>query len=99
METKYVKFNEEIIKNYDKDIDKGYILKVDVEYPQNLIYLQSGLPFLPERMKINKCGKLVCNLYEKNNYVVHIISLKQALDYGLILKKVHRVIQFIKNYG
>ena len=45
-------------------------------------------------MKINKCSKLVCNLYDKSNYVVHIRSLKQALDHGLILKKVHRVIQF-----
>ena len=28
------------------------------------------------------------------NYIVHIRSLKQALNHGLILKKVHRVIQF-----
>ena len=54
----------------------------------------SDLPFLPERMKIDKCNKLVCNLYDKKNYVFHIRSLKQALNYGLILKKVHRVIQF-----
>ena len=33
-------------------------------------------------------------MYDKNNYVVRIRSLKQALDHGLILKKVHRVIQF-----
>ena len=45
-------------------------------------------------MKINKCNKLVCNLYDENNYFVHIRSLKQVLDHGLILKKVHRVIQF-----
>ena len=45
-------------------------------------------------MKINKCSKLVCNLYDKSNYVVHIRSLKQALDHGLILRKVHRVTQF-----
>ena len=50
--------------------------------------------FLPERMKINKCRKLVCNLYDKKNYVVHIRSLKQALNHGLILKKVYKVIQF-----
>ena len=89
-----LKFNEEFIKNYDEDSDKGYILEVDGEYPKNLNYLYSDLPFLPERMKINKCSKLVCNLYDKNNYVVHIRSLKQALDHVLILKKVHRVIQF-----
>ena len=89
-----LEFNGEFTKNYDKDTDRGYILEVDVEYPKNLNYLHSDLPFLPERMEITKCSKLVCNLYDKNNYVVHIRSLKQALDYGLILKKVHRVIQF-----
>ena len=47
-------------------------------------------------MKINKCCKLVCNLYDKNNYVVHTRSLKQALDHELILKKIHRAIQFNK---
>ena len=50
--------------------------------------------FLPERMKIQKCNKLVCNLSDKNNYFVHIRTLKQALNHGLILKEVHKVIQF-----
>ena len=90
------KFTEEFIKNYDEDSDKGYILDVDVEYPEELNYLHSDLPFLPERMKIDKCKKLVCNLYNKKNYVVHIIALKQALMHGLKLKKVHRVIRFHK---
>ena len=45
-------------------------------------------------MKIGKCKKLVCNLYDKKKYVAHIRSLKQALGYELILRKVHRVIQF-----
>ena len=45
-------------------------------------------------MKINKCSKLVCNLHDKNDYVSYMKSLKQALNHGLILKKVHRVIQF-----
>ena len=89
-----LKFNEEFLKNYDEDSDKGYILEIDVEYPKNLHDLHSDLPFLNERMKINKCSKLVCNLYDKNNYPVHIRSLKRALDHGLILKNVHRVIQF-----
>ena len=88
------KIDEDFIKNYDEDSDKGYILEVDVKYPKNLHDLHSDLSFLPKRMKINKCSKLVCNLYHKDNNVVHIRSLKQALDHGLILKKVHRVIQF-----
>ena len=72
----------------------GYILEVDVKCPKNLHGLHEDLPFLPERMKIGKCKKLACNLYDKKNYVVHIRSLKQALNHGLILRKVHRVIQF-----
>ena len=83
-------------KNYDENSNKGYILVVDVEYPKNLFNLHKDLPFLGERKKIKKCKKLVCNIYDKENYVVHIRALKQALNHGLILKKVHRVIQFNK---
>ena len=84
---KLSEFNEDFIKNYDENNDKGYILEVDVEYPKNLFNLHSDLPFLPERKKIKKCKKLVCNINNKENYVVHIRVLKQALNYGLILKK------------
>ena len=58
-------FNENFIKNYDEDSDKGHILEVDIEYPKDLHDLHTDSPFLPERMKINKCSKLVCNLYDK----------------------------------
>ena len=78
-------------KDCDINSDKGYILEVDVEYPKSLHKLCSDLPFLPERMKINNSKKLVCSVRDKENYVVHIRALKQALDHGL---KVHRVIQF-----
>ena len=86
--------NEEFIKNYDENSDEEYILEVDVKYPRKLHILHSDLPFLPKRMKIDKCKKLVCNLRNKKKYVVHIKSLKQALNYGLKLKKVHRIIEF-----
>ena len=56
--------------------------------------MHSDLPFFPERMKINKCNKLECNFYDKNNYAIHITSLKQVLDHGLILKNVYREVQF-----
>ena len=45
-------------------------------------------------MKIKKCNKLVCKISDKDNNVLHIKSLKQALNHGLVLKKVHRVIQY-----
>ena len=87
-------FTEDFIKNYDEDSDQGYIFEVDVEYPRNLHKLHSDLPFLPERMKINKCTKLVCNVRDKENYPIHILKLKQALNHGLKLTKVHRVTEF-----
>ena len=87
-------FTEDFIKNYDEDSDKGYIFVIDVEYPRNLHKLHTDLPFLPERMKVGNCTKLVCNLQDKENYPVHILTLKQALNHGLKLSKVHSVIEF-----
>ena len=89
-------YTEDIIKKYDENDDYGAILEVDVDYPKHLHKLHSDLPFLPERMKINKVDKLICNLQNKRNYFVHIALLKQALDHGLILKKVHKVSKFKK---
>ena len=92
---KYIlKFNEEFIKNCDEDGNKGYILEVDVEYPNDLNDLDNDLPYLPEIMTINKCYKLICNLYDKQDYVVHIRLLTQALNPEIILQEVHTVIQF-----
>ena len=88
------KFDEKFMKNYDENSDKGYILEVDVEYPKNLHKLHSDLAFLPERMEINKCSKLVCNVQNEENYVIHIRALKQALNNGSKSQKVHRVIRF-----
>ena len=54
-------FQEDVIKNYDENSDKEYFREVDVEYPRNLFNLQRDLPFLPERKKMGKCNKLVCD--------------------------------------
>ena len=88
------RINEEFKKNYKKNNNKGYILEVNVKYPKKLHDLHSDLPFLPKGMKIDKCKKLVCNLRNKKKYVVYIKSLKRALNHGLKLKKVHRIIEF-----
>ena len=61
----FSKTDEDFIKHYDENSDKGYILEVDVEYPKNVHDLHSDLPFLPERMKIDRCKKLLCSLYNK----------------------------------
>ena len=62
---------------------------------QNICFsLHSDFSFLPERKKIEKCDQLVCNIQYKEKYVVHIRALKQVLNHRLILKNIHRVIQF-----
>ena len=88
------KINEEFIKIYHENNKKGYILEVDVKYSKKLHDSHSDLPFLPKRMKTDKCKKLICNLQNKKKYVVHIKSLKQALNHELKLKKVYRIIKF-----
>ena len=89
------RINKKLVKSYDKkNSEEGYILEVDVDYPSKLHKLHSDIPFLPERIKIDKTQKLMCNLRDKKKYVVHISILKQALNHGLKLKKVHRVIEF-----
>ena len=90
-------FNEDFIKNYDEESDEGNFLEVDVQYLEKLHELHNDLPFLPERMKIKRVEKLVANLHDKTEYVIHMRNLKQALNHGLVLKKVNRVIKFNQN--
>ena len=61
---------------------------------KNYVDLHNDLSFLLERMKTEKVEKLVANLHDKTEYVIHIRNLKQALNHRLVLKKVHRVIKF-----
>ena len=91
---KLSKFNEDFIKKYDEDCNKGYFLEVDIDYPKELFNFHKDLPFLPERKKVEKVEKLICSIEDKKKYVIYIRALKQALNHGLKLKKVHRVIKF-----
>ena len=70
------------------------MLEVDVNYPKELHDSHHDLPFLCEKFKVGGVEKLVPNLYNKKNYVVHIRVLKQALDHGLVLERVHKIIGF-----
>ena len=56
------KIDEDFIKNYDENSDVGYFIEADIEYPKELHGLHSDLPFLPEKMEVNKTKKLICNL-------------------------------------
>ena len=58
-------FTEDFKKIYDEEGAVGYLLVVNIEYPKTLRMLHSDLPFLPEKIKINKCAKLICNVTDK----------------------------------
>ena len=87
-------FNEDFIKNYNEESDEGYFLEVDVQYLEKLQELHNDLSFLLERIKNENFEKLVANLHDKTEYVIHTRNLKQTLINGLVFKKVHKVIKF-----
>ena len=82
-----------IVRN-SNNREVGYVLEVDVKYPRELHDLHNDLPFMCEKIKVNGAEKLVPNLHDKKKYVIHVKALKQALDHGLVLERIHRVIQF-----
>ena len=92
----------------------GYVLEVDLEYPQKLHDIHNDYPLAPEKINIPKewlskyclkianahnittgtVKKLVPNLMNKNNYVIHYRNLQQCLELGMKLKKIHRILKF-----
>ena len=91
---KWVDVNPNKISELATRTDKGYILHVDVSYPKELHNPHNDLPFMCERMEINGVEKLVPNLRDKNNYVIHIQALNQVLQHRLRLDRIHQAIEF-----
>ena len=88
--------NEDFNKNYNEESDEGYFLEVDVQYLEKLQEIHNDLPILPEWMKIKNIEKL--GLLYMVKLDIDIRNLKQALNHGLIFKKVHMVIKLNQNY-
>lgn len=90
MGSRYIWIYWRFHQNYDEDKDVKYIIEVDIKYlewlgvPQNFSW----------KMKIGKSEKLVCNLNDKKDYVIHTQKLKQALNHSLAFVKVHWEIKF-----
>jgi len=82
----------------EKDLDNWEeipcILEVDLEYPKELYDLHNDYPLAPERITVNKVKKRIPNLEDKKKYILHCKNLKQYLDIGLKLTKIHRGISF-----
>ena len=87
-------FNNQIVQVWEKT---PCILEVDLEYPEELHDLHNDYPLCPERVECDRgIKKLIPNLRDKNNYVVHYKTLMQYLSLGMKLKKIHRGIKFIE---
>ena len=91
---KWVNVNPNEISELVTRTDKGYILEVDVSYPRELHNPHNDIPFMCERMEINGVEKLLPNLRDKKNYVIHIKALDQALQHRLRLDRIHLAIEF-----
>ena len=65
------KFNKDFIKNYNEENDEEYFLEIEVQYLKKLHEIHNDLPFLSERMKVKEVEKLVANLHDKAEYVIH----------------------------
>lgn len=94
--------DEEIINldiaNIADDNPEGYILEVDIHYPEELHDLHADLPFLVENIvpptSRSNLPKLIPNLNDKKKYIVHYRNLKQALRHGLMIMQTHRILKF-----
>ena len=77
-----------------KIVAKDIFLKKILIIRKNYLSFIKIYHFQLKEKKVEKVEKLICSIGNKEKYVIHIRSLKQALNHGLKLKKVHRVIQF-----
>ena len=91
---KWVDVKPDEIDKLTARTDKGYLLEVDVKYPTESHDSHNELTFMCEKMDINGVTKLVPNLNNKSSCIVHIRALAQGLGHGLILGRIHRVIEF-----
>ena len=80
-----------------KATNQGFIFEVDLDYPRSLWKSHNDYPLAPERIKIDKVDKLICSFLPQKHYVLHYKNLKQYLEEGMILKKVHRGLKFVQS--
>ena len=102
----YVKTNIVYTKDYTQNKEVSYIMywdannlyEVDVEVLRMYsTWFTQWSSIFNKKVKIKKCQKLVCNLYIKEKCIVHIKTLRQALNHELISKTVHRIIRVNQN--
>lgn len=83
-------------KYFKLEHDKSIILETNLHYPNEIHDSHSQLPFCAQHIVPEKCTqrKLMCTLEDKERYVIHLKTLEQCLRHGLVLRKIHRVLEF-----
>ncbi len=78
------------------DAEIGYFFEVDLKIPQNIHWHNrfNQLPLAPTHRNINGKKMLICDLNDKNNYVVHYRLLKYYLRKGCSITKFHTILKF-----
>ena len=76
---------------------KGYIFEVDLEYPQHLWDKHNDYPLAPEKLVVDGVEKLICHFKPRKNYVIQYRALRQCLELGMKITKVHRGISFYQS--
>ena len=96
----------------------GYILEVDLKYPDKLYVLHNDYPLAPENLaicydmlsdyskkitneyeiEVGDVKKLIPNLGNKTNYVLHYRNSQLYLSLGIKLTQIHRVLKFKHSY-
>ena len=107
------------VNSISKKNPVGYILEVDLKYPDELHVLHNDYPLAPEKLaipydmlsdyckkiadeyeiKVGDVKKLIPNLGNKTNYVLHYRNLQLYLSFGMKLTKTHRVLDLINLTG
>jgi hypothetical protein len=90
VEDNHLDYWKHTIWNYKEDSSIGYILMVDLKYPSTLHDKHNELPLAPE----HRGEKLMCTLYDKEKYVIHIKNLQLYLELGMEITKIHKILQF-----
>lgn len=89
---------EETILNVTEDSDFGYIVEVDLCYPKEIFELHKDLPLCAQHLKPpisrSELPKLLTTLFDKKNYIIHWKTLKQAVELGLRIEKIHKCLKF-----
>ena len=99
--------------NLSQDSKTGYILEVDLLYPEHLHDSHNDYPLAPEKLRISRgmlseyskelstgqvmTEKLIPNLNDKQNYVLHYRNLQFYVKLGMVVTKVHRVLSFTQS--